>query len=148
MAAEKNAEPGLTPDDVMKVALLGRLALSGAELSSLTEELTKIVGFVSQLSEVDTAAVDETGCRRGRSRSTIVAAIVGFTARFIGVTAVPATLGISSSLLRGVWGLFWEASDTLFLGVADALRESLLWRACRRFAFSRLSSLSGTLYSL
>jgi aspartyl-tRNA(Asn)/glutamyl-tRNA(Gln) amidotransferase subunit C len=58
MAAEKDTQPGLTADDVMKVALLGRLALSGVELSSLTEELTKIVGFVSQLSEVDTANVE------------------------------------------------------------------------------------------
>lgn len=58
MAAAEAPNPGLTADDVMKVALLGRLALSGAELSSLTEELTQIVGFVSQLSEVDTAEVD------------------------------------------------------------------------------------------
>lgn len=58
MAAEKDAQPVLTADDVMKVALLGRLAVSGAELSSLTAELTKIVGFVSQLSEVDTDAVE------------------------------------------------------------------------------------------
>jgi len=58
MAAEKDAQPVLTADDVMKVALLGRLALSGAELPSLTAELTKIVGFVSQLSEVDTDAVE------------------------------------------------------------------------------------------
>jgi aspartyl-tRNA(Asn)/glutamyl-tRNA(Gln) amidotransferase subunit C len=58
MAAENDTQPGLTADDVMKVAMLGRLALSGAELSSLTQELSNIVGFVSQLSEVDTAAVE------------------------------------------------------------------------------------------
>lgn len=58
MADENDTPPGLTADDVMKVALLGRLALSGSELSSLTEELTKIVGFVSQLSEVDTDTVE------------------------------------------------------------------------------------------
>ena len=58
MAAENDAQPGLTADDVTKVAMLGRLALSGAELSSLTQELSNIVGFVSQLSEVDTAAVE------------------------------------------------------------------------------------------
>lgn len=58
MAAENDAQPGLTVDDVTKVAMLGRLALSGAELSSLTTELSNIVGFVSQLSEVDTNAVE------------------------------------------------------------------------------------------
>jgi aspartyl-tRNA(Asn)/glutamyl-tRNA(Gln) amidotransferase subunit C len=34
------------------------LALSEAELDSLTGELSKIVGFVSQLGEVDTSAVE------------------------------------------------------------------------------------------
>lgn len=47
----------LTRDDVAKVGLLSRLALSAAEIDSLTGELSKIVGFVSQLEEIDTAAV-------------------------------------------------------------------------------------------
>jgi len=48
----------LSRQDVAKVGLLSRLALSGAELDALTGELSKIVGFVSQLAEVDTAAVE------------------------------------------------------------------------------------------
>ena len=46
----------LSRQDVAKVGLLSRLALS-AELDSLTGELSKIVGFVSQLEEIDTATV-------------------------------------------------------------------------------------------
>jgi aspartyl-tRNA(Asn)/glutamyl-tRNA(Gln) amidotransferase subunit C len=48
----------LSRQDVAKVGLLSRLALSGAEIDALTGELSKIVGFVSQLAEVDTAAVE------------------------------------------------------------------------------------------
>jgi aspartyl-tRNA(Asn)/glutamyl-tRNA(Gln) amidotransferase subunit C len=48
----------LSPQDVAKVGLLSRLALSDAELVSLTGELSKIVGFVSQLGEVDTSGVE------------------------------------------------------------------------------------------
>jgi aspartyl-tRNA(Asn)/glutamyl-tRNA(Gln) amidotransferase subunit C len=48
----------LSRQDVAKVGLLSRLALADAELDSLTGELTKIVGFVSQLSEVDTEKVE------------------------------------------------------------------------------------------
>ncbi len=58
MPAESSPEPSLTPADVKKVALLGRLALSGAELKNLTAELSQIVGFVSQLAAVDTDAVE------------------------------------------------------------------------------------------
>lgn len=47
----------LSRQDVAKVGLLSRLALSDAELDSLTGELSKIVGFVSQLEEIDTASV-------------------------------------------------------------------------------------------
>jgi aspartyl-tRNA(Asn)/glutamyl-tRNA(Gln) amidotransferase subunit C len=48
----------LTRQDVAKVGLLARLALSETELERMTGELTKIVGFVSQLGELDTAAVE------------------------------------------------------------------------------------------
>jgi len=48
----------LSRHDVAKVGLLSRLALSDAELASLTGELSKIVGFVSQLAEVDTSTVE------------------------------------------------------------------------------------------
>ena len=58
MSAQDEAPPTLTRDDVIKVAMLARLALSDTELSSLTEELSKIVGFVSQLSELDTDEVE------------------------------------------------------------------------------------------
>ena len=44
----------ITRDDVEKVALLARLQLTDAELESFTAELGQIVGYVDQLSEVDT----------------------------------------------------------------------------------------------
>jgi len=47
----------LTRQDVAKVGLLARLALSEAEVERMTGELSKIVGFVSQLGELDTAAI-------------------------------------------------------------------------------------------
>ena len=48
----------LSRQDVAKVGLLARLALSESDLDSLTGELSKIVGFVSRLAEVDTGAVE------------------------------------------------------------------------------------------
>ncbi|NBW97311.1 MAG: Asp-tRNA(Asn)/Glu-tRNA(Gln) amidotransferase subunit GatC [Planctomycetia bacterium] len=47
----------LARQDVAKVAMLARLELSDAELDTMTSELSKIVGFVSLLDELDTAAV-------------------------------------------------------------------------------------------
>ena len=47
----------LTRQEVAKVASLARLALSEEELGRMTGELSKIVGLVSQLAELDTAAV-------------------------------------------------------------------------------------------
>jgi aspartyl-tRNA(Asn)/glutamyl-tRNA(Gln) amidotransferase subunit C len=47
----------LAAKDVAKVALLARLALSDDELARMTGELSKIVGFVSMLGEVDTASI-------------------------------------------------------------------------------------------
>jgi aspartyl-tRNA(Asn)/glutamyl-tRNA(Gln) amidotransferase subunit C len=44
--------------DVEKVALLGRLRLTEAELSTITSELAQIVGYVDQLSEVNTEGVE------------------------------------------------------------------------------------------
>ena len=58
MPTHDDAEPKLTREDVIKGAMLARLALSENEISSLTQELTKIVGFVSQLSEIDTSDVE------------------------------------------------------------------------------------------
>jgi aspartyl-tRNA(Asn)/glutamyl-tRNA(Gln) amidotransferase subunit C len=40
--------------DVEKVSLLGRLLLSDAELDTMTTQLTRVVGYVEQLSEVHT----------------------------------------------------------------------------------------------
>ena len=47
----------LARKDVAKVAMLARLALSDAEIDTMTGELSKIVGFVSLLEEIDTAGV-------------------------------------------------------------------------------------------
>lgn len=48
----------LSRKDVAKVGLLARLALSADDLERMTVELSKIVGFVSQLEELDTAGVE------------------------------------------------------------------------------------------
>jgi aspartyl-tRNA(Asn)/glutamyl-tRNA(Gln) amidotransferase subunit C len=48
----------LSRQEVAKVGLLARLALSDADVTSLTGELSKIVGFVSQLEELDTAGIE------------------------------------------------------------------------------------------
>jgi aspartyl-tRNA(Asn)/glutamyl-tRNA(Gln) amidotransferase subunit C len=47
----------LTRQDVEKVSLLARLRLTEAELETMTPQLDKIVGFVEQLNELDTANV-------------------------------------------------------------------------------------------
>jgi aspartyl-tRNA(Asn)/glutamyl-tRNA(Gln) amidotransferase subunit C len=44
--------------DVEKVALLARLQLTEAELSTITSELAQIVGYVDQLAEVNTDGVE------------------------------------------------------------------------------------------
>jgi len=44
--------------DIKKVALLARLQLTDDELSKMTAELAQIVGYVDQLSQVDTAGVE------------------------------------------------------------------------------------------
>jgi len=48
----------LLPKDVAKVGSLARLALNEDDLARMTGELSKIVDFVSQLGELDTAAVE------------------------------------------------------------------------------------------
>jgi len=47
----------ITRQDVEKVALLARLRLTDAELETMTDELSQIVGYVDQLAEVDTSEV-------------------------------------------------------------------------------------------
>jgi len=48
----------ITRQDVEKVALLGRLSLSDAELATMSEQLASIVGYVDHLAQVDTGGVE------------------------------------------------------------------------------------------
>lgn len=47
----------LSRADVEKVSLLGRLLLSDAELDTMTTQLTRVVGYVEQLGEVNTDGI-------------------------------------------------------------------------------------------
>lgn len=44
----------LTREDVEKVALLARLRLSEAEIGAMTQQLTRVLGYVEQLGELNT----------------------------------------------------------------------------------------------
>lgn len=46
------------PDTVRKIANLARIAVSDAEVAAMVPELNNILGWVEQLSEVDTDGVD------------------------------------------------------------------------------------------
>lgn len=48
----------LSREQVEKVSLLARLALTPAELDKLTAQLGQIVGYVEQLAEVETSTVE------------------------------------------------------------------------------------------
>jgi len=48
----------ISRDEVEKVALLARLALSQAELDTMTVQLSEILGYVDLLSEVNTDRVE------------------------------------------------------------------------------------------
>jgi len=48
----------LTREQVLKVSLLARLQLSESELATMTAQLGQIVGYVDQLSELNTAGVE------------------------------------------------------------------------------------------
>jgi aspartyl-tRNA(Asn)/glutamyl-tRNA(Gln) amidotransferase subunit C len=48
----------ISRQDIEKVALLARLQLTDDELSKMTFELAQIVGYVDQLSEVDTSGIE------------------------------------------------------------------------------------------
>jgi len=48
----------LTHDDVRKVASLARLKLTSDQVSSLSADLTAILGYIEVLNEVDTANVE------------------------------------------------------------------------------------------
>jgi aspartyl-tRNA(Asn)/glutamyl-tRNA(Gln) amidotransferase subunit C len=47
----------LTRAEVEKVSLLGRLLLSESELDTMTTQLTRVVGYVEQLREVNTDGI-------------------------------------------------------------------------------------------
>jgi len=48
----------LTRDDVLKVATLGRLKLTDAEVESYVSKLGNILGYIDMLNEVDTTDVE------------------------------------------------------------------------------------------
>ncbi|MEM6691587.1 MAG: Asp-tRNA(Asn)/Glu-tRNA(Gln) amidotransferase subunit GatC [Planctomycetota bacterium] len=48
----------LGDDDVRKLALLARLELTDEEIGSVRPKLTKILGFIEKLSELDTEDVE------------------------------------------------------------------------------------------
>ena len=49
--------PGIESKDVLKVAKLAKLQLTEEEVKRLVDELSQIVGYVDQLSSVDTTNV-------------------------------------------------------------------------------------------
>lgn len=48
----------LTPEEVKKIAHLARLNLSEQDSALYTTQLSKILGFIEQLCQIDTAKVD------------------------------------------------------------------------------------------
>ena len=52
-----STENALSREDVVKTAQLARLRLSESEIATMTEQLSKIVGYINQLSELDTSDV-------------------------------------------------------------------------------------------
>jgi len=44
----------VTPDEVSRIAHLSKLNLEGGELEKLTEDFNRILGYVAQISEVQT----------------------------------------------------------------------------------------------
>ncbi len=48
----------ISNEDVVKVAKLSRLALSGGEVATYTEQLGKILMYVEKLNAVDTAQIE------------------------------------------------------------------------------------------
>lgn len=57
MTAESLTTSSLTAQDVRKIAVLARLELTDAEVAEMTPQLESILGFVEQLSELDTEDV-------------------------------------------------------------------------------------------
>ena len=55
----------LSKSDVLHVAKLSKLTLTSDEITKYQEQLSKIVDYVSQLSEVDTLNLEPTGQTTG-----------------------------------------------------------------------------------
>jgi aspartyl-tRNA(Asn)/glutamyl-tRNA(Gln) amidotransferase subunit C len=55
----------LSKDDVLHVAKLAKLTLTPKEVTKFQEQLSKIVDYISQLSEVDTSNVEFTSQTTG-----------------------------------------------------------------------------------
>ena len=49
-----------TRDDILHLAKLSSLQLTDAEISALQQDVTNIVGYISQLDELDTTSVEPT----------------------------------------------------------------------------------------
>ena len=49
-----------TRDDILHLAKLSNLQLTDAEISALQQDVTNIVGYISQLDELDTNGVEPT----------------------------------------------------------------------------------------
>jgi len=56
---------GLTKDDVLHVAKLAKLDLTNEEVTKFQEQLSEIVGYISQLSKVDTSNLEPTSQTTG-----------------------------------------------------------------------------------
>ena len=48
----------LTPDQLQRIALLARIAVSPAEASGVTDRLNQVLGLVDQLQAVDTRGIE------------------------------------------------------------------------------------------
>ena len=48
----------LTPDQLQRVALLARIAVSPEEARGVTERLNRVLGLIDQLQAVDTAGIE------------------------------------------------------------------------------------------
>ena len=55
----------LTKGDVLHVAKLAKLSLTGREIEKFTSQLSKIIDYVSELSEVDTKNIEPTNQTTG-----------------------------------------------------------------------------------
>jgi aspartyl-tRNA(Asn)/glutamyl-tRNA(Gln) amidotransferase subunit C len=52
------AQNNVTPDEVARIAHLSKLDIEGSELEKLTSDFNQILGYVQQISEVNTENVE------------------------------------------------------------------------------------------